>query len=117
MSHTYSRTAGLFDGFCSAFGDADLLILHRIYGSAREAEASDNKGPGVTGQGLFKGIKAQRESSERGEETCYFHEIEDARDFLLETLKPGDLFLTMGAGNNWTLGRNLYNQFNDGEKQ
>ena len=37
MSHTYSRTEALLEQFAEAFGDADLLILHEIYASAREA--------------------------------------------------------------------------------
>ena len=29
----------------------------------------------------------------------------DAREYLAKTLKPGDLFVTMGAGDNWKIGR------------
>ena len=47
----------------------------------------------------------------------YFEEILDAKDFLLEELdKPlsekypdGCLFVTMGAGDNWKLGKALLN--------
>ena len=115
MSHTYSRTAGLFDGFCRAFNDADVLILHKIYGSAREtdgdAEGFVIAGSGgetitVTGENLFKGVR--RVSKEISSNIFYYHEIMDAQDFLTDFLKEGDLFITMGAGNNWTLGRDLY---------
>ena len=40
MSHTYSRTKALLDDFASSFNDADLVILNRIYSSAREKEES-----------------------------------------------------------------------------
>ena len=32
----------------------------------------------------------------------------DALSFLSGELRPGDLFVTMGAGDNWKLGRALY---------
>ena len=38
MSHTYTRTAALLEDFASSFGDADEVILHKIYPSARETE-------------------------------------------------------------------------------
>ena len=37
----------------------------------------------------------------------YFKEIMDATDFALQTLKEGDLFITIGAGDNWQLGKAL----------
>ncbi|MBI9102962.1 MAG: UDP-N-acetylmuramate--L-alanine ligase [Spirochaetales bacterium] len=116
MSHTYSRTAGLFKEFCRAFKDADVLILHKIYGSAREKEGA--AGSKVSGMSLFEGVREDwmRHGKRPGEkDICYFHEIEESREFLSALLQPGDLFLTMGAGNNWTMGRDLYNQ-NLGEK-
>ncbi len=105
MSHTYSRTVGLFEEFSKAFPDADVLILHKIYGSAREIIPEG----GVSGYGLFERIKEERGISKSGD-TRYFHEVEEAMEFLSGFLKPGDLFLTMGAGNNWILGRNLYDE-------
>jgi len=99
MSHTYSRTRGLFDRFCSSFDGADAVILHKIYPSAREAEPTD--GEGITGKTLYERVAARKK------EVYYFHEPEQALDFCLEYLKPGDLFLTMGAGNNWVLGKKL----------
>ena len=35
MSHTYTRTAALLEEFASSFGDADVVIINKIYGSAR----------------------------------------------------------------------------------
>ena len=39
MSHTYSRTQALLKEFASSFGAADMVILHKIYSSARENPA------------------------------------------------------------------------------
>ena len=96
MSHTYSRTQALLLEFGRCFGSADLVILHRIYASAREK----NEG-GITGQDLLG------EVARHHAETSYFEDPMEAAPFLSGELKPGDLFITMGAGDNWKLGREL----------
>jgi UDP-N-acetylmuramate--alanine ligase len=45
MSHTYTRTAALLDEFAASFEKADVVILHKIYGSAREVYRGGGKGP------------------------------------------------------------------------
>lgn len=93
MSHTYTRTSALLEEFASSFSSADELILHKIYASARETHSGN-----VTGRTLFEATKAKHKNAH------YFEEVLDARPYLNETLKPGDLFVTMGAGDNWHLG-------------
>lgn len=100
MSHTYSRTEGLFDEFAAAFSAADLVVFHKIYGSAREKNPA-----GITGRKLCEA------ASEHVSRAVYRHEVMDAAEFLEAELRPGDLFLTLGAGNNWTIGRHLYERF------
>ncbi len=96
MSHTYSRTEALLEGFASAFSDADEVILHRIYASAREAVGA------IDGRRLYKELCGRRGG------VSYFEEPLDALEHLATYLKAGDLFVTMGAGNNWVLGKELY---------
>lgn len=93
MSHTYSRTAALLNDFASSFGSADEIILHKIYASAREKYDGS-----VTGKTLFEATKHKHKN------VHYFEEVMDARSYLAETLKKGDLFVTIGAGDNWHLG-------------
>ncbi|MDR2103586.1 MAG: UDP-N-acetylmuramate--L-alanine ligase [Treponema sp.] len=97
MSHTYTRTAALLDDFAASFEKADAVILHRIYASAREAYTG-----GVTGSTLFEKTKA------RHNQVYYVEEPEKALGLLKDLLRPGDLFLTMGAGDNWKLGKILF---------
>lgn len=104
MSHTYSRTEALFRDFATAFSDADLVILHKIYASARERTGS------VTGRDLYE------ETAKNRPDVYYFEEAEDALPFCLETLRPGDVFITMGAGNNWTLSHRLLQRLSEGSK-
>ena len=102
MSHTYSRTAMLLSEFASSFEDADLLVLHKIYASAREVY----KG-GVNGRTLFEKAK-EKQGKER---VLYAEEVEDGFELMKGKLKSGDLFITMGAGDNWKLGEKLFKYF------
>ena len=115
MSHTYTRTSALLEEFASAFSDADEVILHKIYASARESA----EGGSVTGKTLFEKTKAHHGN------VHYFEEVLDAKDFALSELaKPlspdfpsGCLFVTMGAGDNWKLGTALFAACKDAAKK
>ena len=107
MSHTYSRTASLFDEFAFSFDEADEIIFHKIYSSARE-NADDFS---VTGEKLY-----ERAKEKYHEKIHYFNEIMDSADFLEQELNQkagekypaGYLFVTMGAGDNWKIGHSLF---------
>lgn len=96
MPHTYSRTASLLDDFASSFELADIVVLHKIYSSAREIYSGE-----IDGKNLFDKMKKKHHALQ------YFEEVMDAASFLEETLKPGDLFVTIGAGDNWKLGKEV----------
>ncbi len=108
MSHTYTRTAALLEDFASSFGDADEVILHKIYPSAREVYSG-----GVNGKILFARTSAHHKNVK------YFEEVMDAESYVLERLskplpagKTGYLFITMGAGDNWKLGKAVFDKLN-----
>ena len=109
MSHTYSRTAALLDDFARSLSIADALFLHKIYASAREQYSG-----GVNGKTLYE--KAKELCSAAGpagglsaDNVYYVDEPLDAIEPLKKILKSGDLFITLGAGNNWPLGIELFN--------
>ena len=86
--HRYSRTQHLWDDFCTAFNQADLLVLTDIYA------ASEAPIPGITGQGLADAIRAA------GHKNVVFHSsMQDGIEELLRVARPGDAILTVGAGN------------------
>ena len=93
MSHTYSRTKALMAEFAASFSAADEVVLHKIYSSAREADTL-----GIDGRTLYHATALVHPS------VRYFEEVLDAVPYYLETLKPGDLLVTMGAGDNWKAG-------------
>lgn len=96
MPHTYSRTAALLDEFSNSFNDADIVILHKVYASAREVYNG-----GINGKTLFEKTKKNKKG------VYFFSEVLEAKDFVLKTLKEGDLFITIGAGDNWQLGKEV----------
>ncbi len=96
MSHTYTRTAALLDKFAQSFGAADEVILHKIYPSAREKYDGT-----VSGRTLYEQTKLNHPK------VSYFEEVLDALPYVQSAVKSGDLFITMGAGDNWKLGKAL----------
>lgn len=105
MSHTYTRTAALLDEFAASFGAAHQVILHKIYGSARENIGA----AGVDGVTLYQA------TCRHHPHVRYYEEIMDAADDLEKELvredpdfPGGTVFVTMGAGDNWKLGRELW---------
>lgn len=97
MPHTFSRTRRFLTEFASCFEEADRVVLHDIYASAREHDPGD-----VSGRDLY------RETAARHPAVVYFPSPMDAREWCLAHLQRGDLFVTLGAGSNWQLGRGVY---------
>ncbi|MDC7126517.1 MAG: UDP-N-acetylmuramate--L-alanine ligase [Spirochaetales bacterium] len=105
MSHTYSRTEALIDDFAESFLDADMVSLHKIYASARE------KCGKISGQDLYNKVCKNQDN------VIYNEEVMDVYDKMSRKLKPGDLFVTMGAGDNWKLGYKLYENFSEDRQE
>ncbi|MCK9238853.1 UDP-N-acetylmuramate--L-alanine ligase [Desulfocurvus sp.] len=91
--HRFTRTQALFGEFCKAFDDADILLLTEIY------PASEAPIPGVSGQSLAQGIRQVSSTEVR-----FCADFDAVRAALPDVLRPGDLLLTMGAGNIWQVG-------------
>ncbi|MGD2124826.1 MAG: UDP-N-acetylmuramate--L-alanine ligase [Desulfobacteraceae bacterium] len=86
--HRYSRTKLLFDRFVICFNHADVLIVTPIY-SAGEPPIE-----GVDAAWLYRGIK------EHGHKDVMLCEDQDEiLEFLLGLIRPGDVVMTLGAGN------------------
>ncbi len=99
MSHTYSRTAALLDEFVASLDAADVLYLHKVYGSARESQDKSN-----IDEQLFHRCELRLLSRP----VWYFAEPLDAKDHVLSILQEGDLFISVGAGNNFELAHRVY---------
>lgn len=89
--HTYTRTKALFDDFVKVLRQPDITLLAEIY-PARE---TDNLG--ISSQNLADQIPG----------SIYCPTLEDVTVRLKELAQPGDLILTVGAGNIYTAGEAL----------
>jgi len=94
--HRYTRIRHLYDSFVVSFNQADFLIITHIYGAGEEPI------PGVDGRSLYKGIR------DRGHRAVTFCDsIDDIISLLLNEMRPGDLVLTLGAGDIHLVGTEL----------
>lgn len=93
MSHTYSRSEALLDEFVTAFESADLVYVNDIYSSAREAYHG-----GMTGKDFAAAIGEHHRS------VRFVPDFEVAAHDIVGELHEGDLFVTMGAGDNFRIG-------------
>jgi UDP-N-acetylmuramate--alanine ligase len=100
MSHTFSRTKALLGEFAASFSAVDEVVLHKIYASARETTDIT-----ISGESLYDETRKHHQS------VRYYNEVMDAFSYLTEHLVAGDLFITMGAGDNWKLSHRLYQHF------
>ncbi|SDW25661.1 UDP-N-acetylmuramate--L-alanine ligase [Marininema mesophilum] len=93
----YSRTYHLMEEFSRAFGEVDHLIITSIYSPPGEAPIE-----GVTSERLVEMVKENSNPS-----TLFLSTKEEAEEYLLQNAEPGDLVITMGAGDIWRLSHNL----------
>src|SRR5205807_1906386 len=94
--HRFSRLRDLFDDFLTAFDDTDTLYLMEVYGAGEEPIA------GITARRLYESLCA------RGHLNVHYlaDETEPALRLMRETA-PGDLLITLGAGDVYKLGEDL----------
>lgn len=93
--HTYTRTKALMDDFAKALTLADHVVLADIY-PARE---TDNLG--ISSEILMEKIQALGGTAE------YFDSFDKIENYLLQNCEPGDLLITMGAGDVVKIGERL----------
>jgi len=94
--HRYSRTEALFDDFLTAFYQADHVAVMDVYAAGEDVR------PEVTAEKLAEGI------SEHGHKSCcYTGDVVATVEHLQAVLQPGDIVITLGAGNVWQVGAEL----------
>jgi UDP-N-acetylmuramate--alanine ligase len=97
--HRYTRTQGLFKDFLTAFYDADALILTDIY------PAGEDRIEGVEAKALAEGL---REYGHK--DVTYLADKMEIVEQLLRMISPGDLVITLGAGDIWQVSDELVNR-------
>jgi UDP-N-acetylmuramate--alanine ligase len=92
--HTYTRTIALFNEFVEAFDLADRLIMAEIY-AAREKNIHK-----ISSKTLITAINDRRPGRGAG----YFSDMSEIAAYVRAHAKPGDLVITMGAGDIYKVG-------------
>ena len=91
--HRYTRTAALWRDFADSFVDADLVAVTGIYAAGQQP---------IEGVSAKLIVDAVLDAHPRTP-MAWLPEREGLRRWLLATLRPGDLCLTLGAGDLTTL--------------
>jgi UDP-N-acetylmuramate--alanine ligase len=91
--HRYTRTQALWQKLGRSFYDADSVIVIPIYA------AGESPIPGVGGE-----LVAEAALTSGHRDVRYIADREEVISHLCETLRPGDVVVTLGAGDVWKIG-------------
>jgi UDP-N-acetylmuramate--alanine ligase len=94
--HRYSRTRALLPEFFPVFGQAHKVFITEIY------SAGEPRLPSLSGRDVFVGVEQHGHP-----DVTFVEDLATLPEMLMERLRPGDLFLTMGAGDIWKVGEEL----------
>jgi UDP-N-acetylmuramate--alanine ligase len=94
--HRYTRTSILGQRFGDAFKDADLIIISELYSAGEHPIA------GISAETIISAIEKQD-----GRKVIYLATKKEIVNFLARTARPGDMIITMGAGDIWAAGVEL----------
>ncbi len=99
--HTYSRTAALLDDFATALGEADHVLVTGIY-AARERDTL-----GLSGADIVARVTAA--------DAAFVETLDEAVAVLRDQVRPGDVVITLGAGDGYRIGEELLKQLREQE--
>jgi UDP-N-acetylmuramate--alanine ligase len=103
--HRYTRTKFLHQDFGRSFYDSDVVIVTEIYA------AGESPINGVKGELIADEIKAFGHKN-----VIFIENFEDVAPRLLKIAEPGDIIVTLGAGNIWQVGETFLKLLKDTKK-
>jgi UDP-N-acetylmuramate--alanine ligase len=95
--HRYTRTAALWRQFGSSFDPADVVVVMDVYGAGERPQ------PGITGKLIVDAVLEHRP----WKRVAWLPRRQDVVAYLTSELRPGDLCLTLGAGDITSLSSDL----------
>ncbi|MGD0035812.1 MAG: UDP-N-acetylmuramate--L-alanine ligase [Bacteroidota bacterium] len=98
--HLYSRTRDFYEDFGKSFLLSDVLVVTDVY-PAREEPIQ-----GVTGELI---VNAAKQFGHK--DVHYVSDKKQVPAFLKTIVKPGDIIITMGAGDIWKYGEEFLKQY------
>ena len=100
--HRYTRTRDLLEEFRDAFADADVLIITEIY------PAGERPIEGVTAERLYETIRRHGHQN-----VMFMPDKTVIPGRIHEIMRPGDMIITLGAGDIWKTGRKILSDHKD----
>jgi UDP-N-acetylmuramate--alanine ligase len=97
--HTYTRTRDFYEDFGKSFYNADIALFTDIY-PARERPIQ-----GITGEMIAASAMAFGHRN-----VLYIPDRKDIAARVMEIVQPGDIVVTMGAGDIWKSGEEILKQ-------
>ncbi len=94
--HRFTRTQAMAGSFARALRAAELVVVTDVYG------AGESPIEGVSGRLVIDELAKLAH-----DDAHYMPTLDQTRSYLAQRLEPGDLLLTMGAGNIWQVGEAL----------
>ncbi|MCC7204576.1 MAG: UDP-N-acetylmuramate--L-alanine ligase [Phycisphaeraceae bacterium] len=98
--HQHSRTRFLLDQFAASFSEADIVIVPQIY----FVRDSEQERQAVSAADLVDRLR------KRGRQALHVHPLAAIVEQLENICRPGDLLVTMGAGDVWKVARDYLAQ-------
>jgi UDP-N-acetylmuramate--alanine ligase len=99
--HLYSRTRALWRELGESLGGADVAVVTEIYAAREDPD------PDVSGRLVVSAVPAPTRAT-------FAPDLRAARDAVLAEVRPGDLVLTLGAGDVTQLGEELLSRLGKG---
>jgi len=103
----FTRTKLLFDEFARSFSRADVVVITEIYHRGTGEEPI----PGVSGERLAEAIRVHEGPA--GPRVEFISTLSEIVPWLLSEVRPGDLVVTMGAGDVDSVARELVKRMRD----
>jgi UDP-N-acetylmuramate--alanine ligase len=102
--HRYTRTKAMARKFGMCFDDADIVVVTNIYPAGEEP---------IEGVDASLIVKSLIESGHS--QVMFLQTFDEIIEFLYEIVTPGDIVVTLGAGDIWKVGVRLVDRLNDRE--
>lgn len=99
--HRFSRTKQLFEEFALALSGTEKVIISDIY------SAGEKPIVGISSKLIVEMVEKE------GGGAIYLPRQEEIIDYLKSHVKPGDLVMTLGAGDIWQVGRKLLERLSE----
>jgi len=100
--HRYSRVSEIAEEFARCFYQADVLIMTEIY------SAMEDPIEGVTGE-----MVANKTRDYGHKDVVYIPNKDDIPDHVMKIAQPGDLIITLGAGDIWKVGKEIVKRLSE----